>query len=206
MKAIQWLSKMMITAVVVSVISVTTTWVMVDMYTGYLLEKLELTQLKPELSLSEVLGYVSGTNDSSDSSDVNDSSEANESNRLNESFESELNEAVPDPLPVDANDNNANQAEEQPPTEEDAMPVWQQKADIVFTPEQFEQTKNGLSEEEKMKIFSILIARVPQEALQDISLWMEDGLSAAEITLIEELMQEHLTADEINELMSILDY
>ncbi|MBP1153282.1 MULTISPECIES: hypothetical protein [unclassified Paenibacillus] len=97
---------------------------------------------------------------------------------------------------------------------EDAVAVWNRQSEqaelpeeerrVVVSSEEFAEKKEQLSEENKAKIFSILISRLPQEEMQRISVIMEDGITAAELKELQQLFQAHLKPGEYQQLQSLI--
>lgn len=97
---------------------------------------------------------------------------------------------------------------------EDAVAVWSRHSEeakppekerkIVVSSEEFTKKKEQLSEENKVKIFSLLVSRVPQEEMQRISAILEDGITAAELKELEELLQRYLEPEEYQQLQSLI--
>lgn len=102
--------------------------------------------------------------------------------------------------------------ERRPP--EDAVAVWSQQSGessaaaedqkIVMTGEEFTKKKNELTSEQKDKVLSV-ISSMPASDILAISTMMEDGITAAEMREIEQLMKKHLKAEDYEELLSIIE-
>jgi len=75
---------------------------------------------------------------------------------------------------------------------------------IVMSGEDFAKKKEQLSNEDKNKIFNMLAARVPQTEMQTISRLMEDGITAAELKQIEQLLQKYLKPEEYTQLLGLI--
>lgn len=75
---------------------------------------------------------------------------------------------------------------------------------IVVSGEEFTKKKEQLSNEEKNKIFNMLVTRVPQTEMQTISRLMEDGITAAELKQIEQLLQTYLKPEEYTQLLGMI--
>ncbi|WP_166245847.1 hypothetical protein [Paenibacillus turpanensis] len=76
--------------------------------------------------------------------------------------------------------------------------------DVMVTTEEINQKKNSISDEDKMKIFSILVSKLPQNEWQTISSMMEDGLTGNELQEIQQIVQQYVTTEEYQELMKII--
>ncbi|MFE5322321.1 hypothetical protein ACFQ88_26955 [Paenibacillus sp. NPDC056579] len=75
---------------------------------------------------------------------------------------------------------------------------------IVVSGEEFTKKKDQLSGDEKNKIFNMLVTRVPQAEMQTISRLMEDGITAAELKQIEQLLQTYLKPEEYSQLLTMI--
>lgn len=101
-----------------------------------------------------------------------------------------------------------------PPEEDDALPVWgsvSEEADevasqdeIVISPDALSDQKDQLPAEEKDEIFRTLLQKLPQEEWQRISTLMEDGLTSAELTEVQQLLAKHLNDEEYMSMLTIL--
>ncbi|WP_159888085.1 hypothetical protein [Paenibacillus puerhi] len=104
---------------------------------------------------------------------------------------------------------------------EDAVAVWsrqtgqsgtaattdaaEEERRVVVSGEDFAKKKDQLSDQAKGKIFSTLVSRVPPEDMQHISRLMEDGLTAAEMKEVENILQKHLKPEEYRDLLAIIE-
>ncbi|MOA63055.1 hypothetical protein D3C78_1886510 [compost metagenome] len=61
-----------------------------------------------------------------------------------------------------------------------------------------------MSQADKDQIFSLLMLKLPQEALQSISFLMEEGLTEAELIQIQQLLAQYLDTEEYDSMMEIL--
>ncbi|OXM84547.1 hypothetical protein [Paenibacillus rigui] len=75
---------------------------------------------------------------------------------------------------------------------------------VVVSGEDFTKKKDQLTNEEKNKIFNLLMTRVPQDEMQRISRLMEDGITAAELKEIEQVLQKYLKPEEYTQLLSMI--
>jgi hypothetical protein len=74
---------------------------------------------------------------------------------------------------------------------------------VVVSGEEFTKKKEQLSNDDKNQIFKLL-TRVPQAEIQNISLMMEDGITASELAGIEQLLQNYLKPEEYSQLLSMI--
>jgi len=204
MKGLGWLVKLILTAGIASCMSVLTTYVLVNMYVQQLLQPLGLALSENKIDFSEFV--------------VNLWSESNilrrggtEERRNDKGAESEPDtprtneESVAASGAVDST--GAADASHEAP-EEDAVAVWSQtgsKDQIVISAEQFQEKREKLSEEDKNAVFSLLISRLPEEVLQQLSTKLEDGLTNAELVEIEKIVERYVKPEELEQLMDIVN-
>ncbi|MFD0716139.1 hypothetical protein [Paenibacillus sp. GCM10027626] len=75
---------------------------------------------------------------------------------------------------------------------------------MALTPEQINKAKSEISSEDKEKLFTVMMTKLPQEAWQQISKLMEDGLTEEEMTTVQQIVAQHLSREEYNQMMEIL--
>lgn len=76
--------------------------------------------------------------------------------------------------------------------------------ETAVTTDEIEAAKDEMSEEDKSTLFEMLMTKLPQESLQQISAYVEDGLTEQELTSVQQIMAQHLDASEYAEMMEIL--
>jgi hypothetical protein len=231
LKFIGWLSKLIIGTMLIVFISVITTWSMVNIYMQALLNDMNIS-VEHEVSLGDVLviaaeqiehwiepgssniklaiepgevdfnGETHGETHNTEPGDAESSDESqaevNHYDYYNDSF-AEQSEAL--------------KQEKEDPFSEEAVEVWGQvketetEADqrIVLSPDDFNQKKNQLTGEDKMKIFSLLMTKVPAAEIQKLSLYLEEGLTHEEIQEIMKIIRSYLQQDEVQQLVAILE-
>ncbi|MBW7475656.1 hypothetical protein K0T92_12960 [Paenibacillus oenotherae] len=75
---------------------------------------------------------------------------------------------------------------------------------VAITTEELNETKSGMSEEDKELMFNVMMKKLPQEAWQYISGLMEGGLTTDELTEVQQLIAQHLDRDEYDQMMKIM--
>ncbi|MDF2921139.1 MAG: hypothetical protein K0R57_53 [Paenibacillaceae bacterium] len=107
---------------------------------------------------------------------------------------------------------------------DDALPVWNQssgesyqaqqqsgqqaygEADKqIVSAESLTTTKDKISNDDKMKLFSLLISKLPPTEVQAISVIMEDGITQQELLELDTIMQKYLTDEEYRQVIEILE-
>ncbi|WP_028594549.1 hypothetical protein [Paenibacillus assamensis] len=97
-------------------------------------------------------------------------------------------------------------------TSDAAMPVWggsiNESAEsgnrVLVTPEAIVEGKDKLTEQTKEKLFSTLMKKLPADDWQRISTLMEEGLTAAELIEMEQILAKHLNDEEYKQMREIL--
>ncbi|ALS25832.1 hypothetical protein IJ21_04000 [Paenibacillus sp. 32O-W] len=76
--------------------------------------------------------------------------------------------------------------------------------ETALTPEELNAAKDRISADDKAKIFVMLTDKLPEEAWQTLSGYVEDGLTEQEMLDIQQIVAQHLDKAEYEELMNIL--
>lgn len=202
MKMIGWLSKLIITAILLSTMSVMTTIYIVDQYVKTVLERFQLTDVeRPPLRIGGLLQQTSPSlgNEAKNEADAVEVTEKDTAAAQQQSQDRLEQQRQQDPQAVLP-------SEEQNMTE--ATPVFGssiQSNSLVMTPDEFNEKRKNLSDEDKMMIFSIMMNKLPQAELQKLSEWLEDGITEEELTQVEEVINAYLEQADIDKLLSILN-
>lgn len=204
MKGLGWLVKLIVTAGIASCMSVLTTYVLVNMYVQQLLQPFGLALSENKIDFSEfVVNLWSESNilrrgGTEERGNDKGAESGPGTPRTNE-------ESVAASGAVDST--GAADASSEAP-EEDAVAAWSQtgsKEQIVISAEQFQEKREKLSEEDKNAVFSLLISRLPEEELQQLSTKLEDGLTNAELVEIEKIVERYVKPEELEQLMAIVN-
>jgi hypothetical protein len=174
-------------AVLASSLSVLTTGFIVNAYLQSVLSSFDI-KLDNPLSggVSDILGNITGNTGTDDSTPV----EEKESN------------AVEDQTPDNALPVMGQSIEESADSEGQSGSALDQQ--LVMTPEAMKDVKENLPSGEKVDIFNILMAKLPQEEMQKISTAMEDGLTESEVKEIQETIAKYVDDEEYEVLMKML--
>jgi len=88
-----------------------------------------------------------------------------------------------------------------------AVPVFGRAAmrsGLIMSAEEFNEKRKSLSEADKIDIFTMLYNHVPQEELQRLSGFVEDGITAEEADEIARVMEDYLNPEDLDRLLAIL--
>lgn len=107
-------------------------------------------------------------------------------------------------------------AQEEPDHTGDAVPVWSQSGSkvnsdasgtgkkLAVSSDSFQSMKDKISNEDKMKLFSLLVTKLPEQDVQTISQLVEDGITNDELNQIDAIIQKSLSKEEYKEVLAIL--
>ncbi len=86
----------------------------------------------------------------------------------------------------------------------EAAGVGQEDQQVIVSPDDLVRKKDDLPTSEKEEIFNILMTKLPQEKVQEITVAMEDGLTEQELKQVEGIISKYLSDDEYAKLMKLL--
>ncbi|WP_274654901.1 hypothetical protein [Paenibacillus humicola] len=75
---------------------------------------------------------------------------------------------------------------------------------LAMSTQDLNKAKSAMSDEDKQQLFDVMMSKLPPDAWQKISGWMEDGLTDDEMTQVQQLMAQYLDRDQYDKMMSIL--
>ncbi|WP_059050417.1 hypothetical protein [Paenibacillus senegalimassiliensis] len=193
MKWIGWLLKLGATVVAVSVLTMATTGYVVNSYVQSLLGSynLPITGQAPSLGsmMKGMLGLGGGQSAPDNESAVTDDSHEGENT---EPQTDETNGTAPDgALPVMGELEAGGDA-------------LAQDNQVVVTPDDLVAKKDDLPDQEKEEIFAILMSKLPQEDMQQLTNALEDGLTETEMINIEQILSKHLDKAEYAKVIEML--
>jgi hypothetical protein len=198
MKWLGWLCKTIVTTAIMTAVSVTVTWLMINIYIQQLLGPLQGEQIARPVALSDLVSFmmapIGNPQENLTDSDPNDTAEETAGTEENEGTggtdEGAEDTPVSDPAPP-----------------KDALPVMgnvQSEDQVYLSTDELDAKKDSISSEDRMEIFSILMSRLPPEEIQKISKLLEGGITSAEIREAANILKEHLNEQEYEKLIGIL--
>lgn len=110
-----------------------------------------------------------------------------------------------DALPVWSQSQNSSSGGTASRLQEQSAGAGQLEKKTIVSTEALQFTKDNITGEDKMKLFSLLISKLPSDELQNISQLMEDGITQAELGEMEAIIRKHLTKEEFDQLIAILE-
>lgn len=232
-KLINWLTKMIIHTMLVAGLTVYLTWVTVHTYVDKLLTKYHLNTVESKIDFSDFLTQMSASLNILKPSGLNNQaavertklaqvSEPTENPSWQTLAEPEITEVpakagegeTTSPTPVPSNPVSAGTKK----APDDSVPVWKQTSsenkqkatktekqkELVLSAEDFTKKKDQITEKDKVKIFTLLATRLPQTEFQQISAYVEDGVTEQEWVDIQKIVEQYLKPEEYKELQDLL--
>ncbi|MGG1550931.1 hypothetical protein [Paenibacillus ferrarius] len=224
MKWMTWLSKIVIGTVLITMISMFTTWFVVNMYVEDIFRQYQIPALGKKIHfgeftsrLAEELNIVKRKDGGKQAAQGGDASGSSPAPSPSPSG------AQVSPSPSPATSMGSTQGTDSlaasgsgsgvSPNDDDAVAVMgraqvednEQKKQLVMSEQDFTKKKDALTSEDKMKIFSLVVAKLPQDEVQKLSLLLEDGITAEEMDQVNTTLKKYLSDQEMSQLMVILN-
>ncbi|GGF95472.1 hypothetical protein GCM10010912_45530 [Paenibacillus albidus] len=197
--------------VLASTLSILTTGVVVNAYVQSLLAGLDIKVDTPAPGIGGLMRTIIGMDskpepkkDAGDSDQATSSVQEEKADDVNEkppahNGETPAGETVPeDSLPV------MGQASTDSAASGDGQSDSALDQQLVMTSEEMTELKDSLPSAEKVNIFNILMAKLPQEEMQKISAAMEDGLTETEVQELKQVIAKYVDPDEYDTLLKML--
>lgn len=89
--------------------------------------------------------------------------------------------------------------------EQPSLPAWSQVKgnSLLMTTDEFLTRKDALTDEEKWRIFEIVL-KLPEEEMIRLSEMIEDGITEKELEEMDQIFSMYIKADEYEEIMRIV--
>lgn len=86
----------------------------------------------------------------------------------------------------------------------DAKEVWKQERKVIISAEDVSRIRDEMSDEDKLRVFSLLAYKLPEAEVQVISTMIERGITEEEALEIQDRLKLYLTDQEYEELLTLL--
>lgn len=215
MRLLTWFSKIVVSTVLITTLSVFTTWYVVNLVVEDIFRQFQLPVLGKKVQFSDFVTRLS-----EDMNIVKRSDGGGLSEKVDQSAATGLSPSTAKDQEVsaapEAYGNSGSQASSGA-SQEDAVAVWgshiqeesggqdaSEQNKVIISTEEFAKKKDSITDEDKMKIFSLLVSKLPQDDMQRISTLMEEGITSEELKEVDALLQTHLKKEEYQQLADIL--
>ncbi|GMK43813.1 hypothetical protein PghCCS26_09400 [Paenibacillus glycanilyticus] len=218
-KAAVWIAKIVAAGLIVSFLSIWTTGYIVNSYVQTLLKQYNLPLEVQPMALSGVWGKLWGAEEPVQTEDTEKTgTEGADGDKVAvDAFADQPSTAPLTDIGIGggskAESGTAGQSEEagtstgqtegSSQTDDDEAPSID-GTETAITTEDMNNMKGQMSEADKDQLFGLLMSKLPQEAMQTISGYMENGLTDEELTQIQQLMAQYLDRDQYEQMMAIL--
>ncbi|GKU77186.1 hypothetical protein [Paenibacillus sp. L3-i20] len=214
-RRLAWLGKLIAAGLILSFLSIWTTGYIVTSYVDTLLKQYELPIEVPPMAMSGVWGKLWGANPpvetklsspQVDSTIDNSESESTTGTKEPDSVEAfgEIEQAPITDIGIGEGSHAAGESEAEPGREVQEGTSGVDGTETAVTTDEIESTKQMMSEEDKTQLFQLLMTKLPQESWQQISEFVENGLTETELTSVEQIMAQHLDTAEYERMLEIL--
>lgn len=188
-----WITRIVATIIIASLLSIWTTSYIITSYVKQLLAQYELPVEVEHVALTDVIQSLWTTKHVEQPTDrITD-----EQDNVNNIEDIEDNMVIIDP------DEPTDDALWNQPSEEVIAPIEQDEAPVIAI-EDVDQIKETMTAEDKEQMFQLLMSKLPTDAWQMISTYMEDGLTESELLEVQQVMALHMSKEEYKQLLTIM--
>jgi hypothetical protein len=223
MKLLTWLSKIVISTVLITSITMFTTWYVVNMYVEDIFRQYQLPAMGKKIQFGEFASRLAGELNIVKGKDGGKKAASGETPTTKPSptpspnpsgaFPSPSSSPNPnDQQPVGGISSSSGGVDRSTVNQDDAIAVMgsarteeSEKKELVMSTEDFAKKKEALSSDDKMKIFSLVVAKLPQTEVQTLSAILEDGITTQELEEVNETLKKYLNDKELSQLTDILN-
>lgn len=202
MRLLGWFSKLLISVLLISFLSIFTTAYIVDLYINRFLEQWNMADtLKPSMDAEDYVSKLVNPSQLLNQDDSTSPSSIQEEDVKEDQIVTEDDPGLPvfNQEEVSELEQENAQPANQPPTSSDL------KGTLVMSAQEFNEKRKKLTNQDKTAIFSIVMTKLPQEELQKMSLLLEDGITEEELGDLEDVMNAYLEQEEVTQLLTILN-
>lgn len=222
MKLLTWLSKIVISTVLITSITMFTTWYVVNMYVEDIIRQYQLPAMGKKIQfgefasrLAEELNIVKGK-DGGKKAALGDTPATTPSPTPSPNPSGAFPSPSSSPNPNDQQPvggiSSSSGVDTSTRSQDDAIAVMgsarteeSEKKELVMSTEDFAKKKEALSSDDKMKIFSLVVAKLPQTEVQTLSAILEDGITTQELEEVNTTLKKYLSDKELTQLTDILN-
>lgn len=212
MRMLGWISRLLLTTLLASTVSMLSTWTVIQLYVERVLEAYQLPgelDVKFTDFLAQAVSPWSG-----EAGTGKDAGLREEVNRMIEPDKRTVSDREQEQVVQgEAEDDPQSEAGDEPAMP-DAVAVWgsgitqeesQEQDRLFISAEQFNEKRNELTEDDKWTIFTLVMSKLPKEELQSISTFMENGVTEAEMKELLSIMETYLEESEMEKLLEIVN-
>jgi hypothetical protein len=226
MKLLVWLAKTAVSLVLVAGLSLFSAWFVVNMYVEEIMKHFSIPSIGKKIQFSDVLARLSEEWNIGIKKSASEAAKPQDSKAATAPAAGESGVSAPGGEGEGAGKPSG--TEEKVP--EDAVAVWgrlnasdssgkstgqsgsgtasgagaEGLGGIVMSQDDFAKKKAAMSSEDKMKLFSLLVNKLPADRLQELSTLIEDGITQEELKQIDKMLQTYLSQEEYKQILDII--
>lgn len=210
MKWLSWLGRLSVTIVMVCLLTIVTTGYVVNYYVENILSRFHISMTDGGPSVTDIMKGLVGFQNSSQGTtpkveaDSDLSAQLPPQNNETQNTDSQNNNSQNNDSPHKETDNS----EVVPPATGGSSAGTNQssgqKGAVVVTPDDLIAKKDSLDNKDKEDVFAILMSKLPQEEMQKITEYMENGLTETEVLATQQVLSKYLDKTEYAKVMEIL--
>lgn len=231
MRLLGWFSKLLMSVLLISFLSIFTTAYMVDLYINRFLEQWNLSDtLKPTIDVEDYVSKLANPsqiwdhdavdavedekilNKDQTATDIDPGLPVFNQGQVTDILQDDVQESSQDnskdssmgdtqDTTQDREQTNSAQTSIQPPVSSNG----DLKDTLVMSAQEFNERRKKLTNQDKSAIFSIVITKLPQTELQKMSLLLEDGITEEELADFVDVINAYLEKEEVDKLIAILN-
>ncbi|MEX1029021.1 MAG: hypothetical protein WDZ91_03110 [Paenibacillaceae bacterium] len=233
MRVLGWFSKLLLSVLLISFLSVFTTAYIIDLYINKFLEQWNVADtIKPSIDAEDYMSKLVNPlqflnrDDSSSGDDIGlpvfnqgsvneleqedlQQSDPSTNGQSDDSTDQSANDQSNEPSidPNDLTNQSTNPSTNDPinPSSNQSPTSSELKDTLVMSAQEFNEKRKKLTNKDKSAIFSIVITKFPQKELQKMSFLLEDGITEEELGDLEDVMNAYLEQEEVTKLLAILN-
>ncbi|UJF33337.1 hypothetical protein [Paenibacillus hexagrammi] len=197
MNVFKWLGKLVVSTVLITSISVITTSLIVNLYVQEIFRQFQIPALGKKIQISEIAARLGEELNIVKPRDEGKQTAEGPSQSPTASPDAAV-AVAPSPSVTPAGPEPDSSKAAQGPAdgvEEESVPVMgriQNDSDLVISTEDFAKKKEQLTSEDKMEIFSLVVAKLPQNEVQHLSVLLEDGITSEELKEVDQTLSKSI--------------
>lgn len=213
MKLLAWLAKTAVSLALIAGLSLFSAWFVVNMYVEEIMKHFSIQNVGKKIQFTDVLARLGeewniGNKKSATAAQEPDT----------KASAAPVNGESDSTAPSGGGAGTGKPAGTEEKVPEDAVAVWgrlnasggsstgagARSGDMVISQEDFAKKKAAMSSDDKMKLFSLLVNKLPADKLQQLSALVENGITQEKLKQIDSTLQQYLSKEEYKQVLDII--
>lgn len=228
MKLLAWLAKSAVSLVLVAGLSLFSAWFVVNMYVEEIMKHFSIQNVGNKIQFSDVLARLGEEWNIGNKKSASGAAKEPGAQATTAPVSGESDGTAPSGGGGAGTGSKPSGTEEKVP--EDAVAVWgrlnasdasgkgagqsgsggtagigaEGLGGIVMSQDDFAKKKAAMSSDDKMKLFSLLVNKLPADQLQQLSALIEDGITQEELKQLDKTLRTYLSKEEYKQILDII--